>query len=121
MAVLARSGRQSLSRLSQNSAMSRAPEFPPPIVPPVLALLRPLVALAAFASMDLAALAADCAFRPAPRAALAGVSAAANYRPVLKQCVAADGRRATAIRTMTIGGEDVALLADPEALTAAPE
>jgi len=83
----------------------------------VLSLFRPVVVLAAFASLTVSAFAADCPFRPTPRAGLAGVSAVASYRPELKQCVTADGRRAVAIRTMTIGGDDVALLADPDALT----
>jgi hypothetical protein len=36
---------------------------------------------------------------------------------LLKACVAADGRKAVAIREMTIVGQKVALIADPEALT----
>jgi hypothetical protein len=48
---------------------------------------------------------------------VAGVAAVANHRPTLKACVSADGGRAIAIRTMTVGGEEVALLADPEAMT----
>ena len=80
----------------------------------MLAFVRPAVTLAAFIGLTLSAFAADCAFRPPPGAGLASVGA---YRPVLKSCVAADGRRAVSIREMTIGGESVALLADPEALT----
>ncbi len=37
--------------------------------------------------------------------------------PVLKACVSADGRKAVAIREMTVAGQKIALLADPEALT----
>ena len=61
--------------------------------------------------------AADCAFTPAPATRLQGLTAVADYQPVLKACVAADGRKAVAIREMTISGQKVALLADPEALT----
>jgi hypothetical protein len=80
---------------------------------PLLFVLRPAVALAAFLSLTLSA-AADCAFRVGPAATPASVS---KYLPVLQSCEAADGRRAMSIREMTIGGESVALLADPEALT----
>jgi hypothetical protein len=81
----------------------------------LLSLFRPLAATAAFALLTLPApAAADCAFRPARGATLASVG---SYQPVLKSCAAADGKRAFAIREMTVGGESVALLADPEALT----
>ena len=40
-----------------------------------------------------------------------------DYRPELKACVAADGRKAVAIREMTVAGQKLALVADPEALT----
>ena len=80
----------------------------------MLALVRPAVTLAAFIGLTASAFAEDCAFRPAPGATLAPVAA---YRPVLKTCEAADGRRAVSIREMTIGSEGVSLLADPETLT----
>ena len=67
------------------------------------------------AGLTLPAPAADCAFRSKPPAA--GLAAVADYRPALKACVSTGGARAFAIRTMTAGGEAVALLADPEALT----
>jgi hypothetical protein len=54
---------------------------------------------------------------PAPATRLQSLNAVADYRPVLKACVAADGRNAVAIREMTIGGQKITLLADPEALT----
>jgi hypothetical protein len=79
----------------------------------VLSVFRPAVALAAFASLTPCA-ATDCSFWPGPQAIPASVQA---YRPVLKACEAADGGRAMSIREMTIDGESVALLADPEALT----
>ena len=82
------------------------------------ALLRFLIiAFAAWASLAGAARAADCAFTPAPATQLQSVATVGDYRPVLKACVAADGRKAVAIREMTIAGQKVALLADPEALT----
>jgi hypothetical protein len=82
------------------------------------ALLRRLaITLAAWAGLASAARAADCAFTPAPATRLQSVSAVGDYRPALKACVAADGRTAVAIREMTVAGQRLALLADPEALT----
>ena len=82
------------------------------------ALLRLLViTLAAWAGLAGAARAGDCAFTPAPAARLQGLAAVGDYRPVLRACVAADGRKAVAIREMTVAGQTVDLLADPEALT----
>ena len=80
--------------------------------------LRLCAALAALAGLAAPALAADCAFRAKPVSTpLAGLAAVSDYRPALKACVSADGRKAFAIRTMAVGGEEVALLADPERLT----
>ncbi len=64
------------------------------------------------------ALAADCAFQPkaAPGASV-GIASVADYQPTLQACTGPDGAHAFAIRTLTIGGERVALLADPERLT----
>jgi hypothetical protein len=76
-----------------------------------------MIALAAAAGLSGAARAADCAFTPAPAARLQGVSAVGDYRPVLKACVAADGRKAVAIREMAVADVKVVLLADPETLT----
>ncbi len=76
-----------------------------------------MITLAAWASLAGAAQAADCAFTPAPATRLQGLNAVADYQPVLKACFAADGRKAVAIREMTLSGQRVALLADPEALT----
>jgi hypothetical protein len=76
-----------------------------------------MIAFAAWASLAGAARAADCAFTPAQAAQLQSVATVGDYRPVLKACVAVDGRKAVAIREMTIAGQRVALLADPEALT----
>jgi hypothetical protein len=73
--------------------------------------------LAASAGVAGGALASDCAFTPAPATRLQSLGAVADYKPVLKTCVAADGRKAVAIREMTIAGQKVTLLADPEALT----
>jgi hypothetical protein len=75
-----------------------------------------MVAFAAWAGLANAARAGDCAFTPAPANRLQGMTIVTDYRPVLKACVAADGRKAVAIREMTIAGQKVALLADPEAL-----
>ena len=73
--------------------------------------------LAAWAGLAGAARAADCAFAPAPAARLQSPATVGDYQPVLKACVAADGRKAVAIREMTVAGQKLALLADPEALT----
>jgi hypothetical protein len=76
-----------------------------------------MIAFAACAGLAGAARAADCAFTPTRPTRLQTTTTVMDYRPVLKACVAADGRRAVAIREMTIAGQKVALLADPEALT----
>ncbi len=76
-----------------------------------------LMTLAAWAGLVGAARAAECAFTPAPATRLQSPAAVGDYQPVLKACVAADGRKAVAIREMTVAGLKVDLLADPEALT----
>jgi hypothetical protein len=73
-----------------------------------------LVASAGFAD---SALASDCAFTTAPATRLRSVATVGDYQPVLKSCHAPDGRKAVAIREMTIGSQKITLLADPEALT----
>ena len=84
----------------------------------MLAFVRFLMfTFAAGASLAGAAQASDCAFAPAPATRLQSIAAVADYQPVLRACVAADGRKAVAIREMTVGGQRIALLADPEALT----
>ncbi|WP_210208991.1 polysaccharide deacetylase [Roseiarcus fermentans] len=74
-----------------------------------------LAALAVLAGLSRAAPAADCAVKAAPSPG--GLAAVGDYRPTLQVCSSEDGRRAFAIRTLTVGGERLALLADPEALT----
>jgi hypothetical protein len=82
------------------------------------ALLRlSLLTLAAWVGVACAAWAADCAFAPPPAARLQSPATVGDDRPVLKTCAAADGRKAVAIREMTVAGQKLALLADPEALT----
>ena len=76
-----------------------------------------MITFAAWAGLAGAAHASDCAFTPAPATQLQSVETVADYRPVLKACRAADGRKAVAIREMTVAGQKLALLADPEALT----
>ena len=76
-----------------------------------------MITFAACAGLSSAARASDCAFTPAPATRLQNLAAVTDYQPVLKACVAADGRKAVAIREMTIAGQKIALLADPEALT----
>jgi hypothetical protein len=83
-----------------------------------LLLRRLAIMLAAWAGFAIGpARASDCAFAPAPAARLQSLGAVSDYTPVLKACVAADGRKAVAIREMTVAGQKLALLADPEALT----
>jgi hypothetical protein len=76
-----------------------------------------MITLAACAGLATAAQASECAFTPAPATRLQSMAAVADYQPVLKACVAADGRKAVAIREMTVAGQKIALLADPEAMT----
>jgi hypothetical protein len=76
-----------------------------------------MITLAACAGLTGAAHASDCAFSPAPATRLQSLTAVSDYEPVLKACVAPDGRKAVAIREMTVEGQKVDLLADPEALT----
>jgi hypothetical protein len=76
-----------------------------------------MITFAVWAGLAGAAHASDCAFTPAPATRLQSVATVGDYQPMLKTCVAADGRKAVAIREMTIAGQKVALLADPEALT----
>ena len=76
-----------------------------------------MITLAVGAGLAGAARASDCAFTPAPATRLQSRTAVGDYEPVLKACVAADGRKAVAIREMTVEGQKLDLLADPEALT----
>jgi hypothetical protein len=84
-------------------------------LPAYLRLL--LMTFAACAGFTGAARAADCALTPAPATRLQSVAAVGDYQSVLTACVGADGRTAVAIREMTLGGQKIALLADPETLT----
>ncbi len=81
------------------------------------ALPRLLMITLAWAGLAGAARASDCAFTAPPATRLQSLTAVRDYEPVLKACVAADGRKAVAIREMTVAGQKLALLADPEALT----
>ncbi len=110
-------GEQASGSLSRwGCARTGAPSV---LTPPALPKLRRIFALlVAAAGLTAPAAAADCAVRAKPPAAgAAPLAAVAEYRPTLKTCVSWDGGRAFAIRTMTVGGEAVALLADPERLT----
>jgi len=83
--------------------------------------LRPFLLAAAFALCAAAARAGDddaaCQWTPAAPERLAYADAVADYRSTFQACRAADGRQATAIRTMSVGGERLLLLADPDKLT----
>ena len=87
-----------------------------PFLMPALSRLL-MIIVAAWAGFAGVARASDCAFTPAPATRLQSLAAVGDYQPVLKACVAADGRKAVAIREMTVAGQRIALLADPEALT----
>ena len=64
-----------------------------------------MITFAACAGLSSAARASGCAFTPAPATQLQSMTAVSDYKPVLKACVAADGRKAVAIREMTIAGK----------------
>lgn len=58
-----------------------------------------------------------CLYAPAPPARLAGADAVADYASALRSCRAPDGRERVAIRTMTVAGAPLLLLADPQTLS----
>ncbi len=60
---------------------------------------------------------APCLYSPAPPQSLASVDAVTDYTSVLRSCHAADGRKSLAIRTMSVGGTPLLLLADPQKLS----
>jgi hypothetical protein len=80
-------------------------------------LLAALFALGASAAARAGEDAAACLYSPAPPATLAHAEAVADYRSTLQACHAADGREGVAIRTMSIAGTPLLLLADPDKLT----
>ena len=88
-------------------------------MPPRLASL----ALAAFLAFEGGAAHADeapaasCLYAPPPPAALVKGDAVGDYASVLRSCHAADGRESVAIRTMSVGGTPLLLLADPRKLS----
>jgi len=61
--------------------------------------------------------AASCLYVAPPSERLDHADAVADYRSILQACHAADGRQATAIRSMRIAGEPLLLIADPDKLT----
>ncbi len=61
--------------------------------------------------------AAPCLYSPKLSETLASLDTVADYSSVLRSCHAADGRESVAIRTMTIAGTPLLLLADPQKLT----
>ncbi|MBV8662436.1 MAG: polysaccharide deacetylase, partial [Hyphomicrobiales bacterium] len=63
------------------------------------------------------ATAAGCLYAPASPQSLAGLETVADYQSVLRSCHAADGRTSVAVRTMSVGGTPLLLLADPQKLT----
>jgi hypothetical protein len=58
-----------------------------------------------------------CLYAPALPEQLVSKDAVEDYQSVLRSCRAADGRESTAIRTMTVGGTPLLLLADPQRLS----
>jgi hypothetical protein len=84
--------------------------------------LARLVLAAALALCGSAAARADddaaaCVWRPPAPERLAHADVVADYRSTLQACHAADGRQRIAIRSMTVGGEPLLLLTDPDKLT----
>ena len=61
--------------------------------------------------------AAACLYAPPPPERLMSKDAVADYASILRTCRAADGREAIAIRSMTVDGAPLLLIADPERLT----
>ncbi len=61
--------------------------------------------------------AASCLYAPPPPERLMSADAVADYVSTLKACKAADGREGVAIRSMSVGGAALLLLADPEKLS----
>jgi hypothetical protein len=61
--------------------------------------------------------ASPCLYAPAAPERLARQEAVADYASVLRACHAADGRERIAIRSMSVDGEPLLLLADPDKLT----
>jgi hypothetical protein len=61
--------------------------------------------------------AASCLYAPPPPETLASGDTVVNYASVLRACHAADGRESVAIRTMTVSGTPLLLLADPQKLS----
>jgi len=89
-----------------------------PALPSRFAALALAAALAFCAS---AAARADddpaCLWRPPAPERLAHADAVADYRSTLQACHAVDGRERIAIRAMSVGGEPLVLIADPDKLT----
>ena len=72
----------------------------------LLALVAPLAASAEEA----------CLVAPSIPTQLMNAGSVGDYRSVLRVCRAHDGRQSVAIRTMSLAGESVLLLADPQSL-----
>jgi hypothetical protein len=61
--------------------------------------------------------ASSCLYAPAPPAQLANLAAVEDYQSVLRACRSADGRQGVAIRSMTVAGTPILLLADAQKLS----
>ena len=96
------------------AARTRRPALPSRLARLVLAAALALCASAAARADDDAA---ACLWRPPAPERLAHADAVADYRSTLQACHASDGRQAVAIRAMSVGGEPLLLLADPDKLT----
>jgi hypothetical protein len=94
----------------QELQISRLFRLKPPIACALAALAALLFAPAALADDS-------CRYRASPEAGLAPAEAVADYRSTLLACRNADGDARVAIRTMTIGGAPLLLLADAEKLS----
>ena len=86
-----------------------------------LSRLAHLVLAAALALGASAAARADdsaaCLWRPNAPERLVPAEAVADYRSTLRACHAADGRERIAVRSMSVSGQPLLLLADPDKLT----
>ena len=78
-------------------------------------------AAAAFACASAASADEACLYRPAPTAGLASAEKVGDYRSTLLACRNGAGEGRIAIRTMTISGAPLLLLADPDKLSTSIE
>jgi hypothetical protein len=80
-------------------------------------ICRAIVALAALTLASSAFAEEACLYRAQPRTDLVDAQTVADYHSILRSCRGAGGAAAIAIRSMTIDGAPLLLLADPQKLS----